>query len=123
MLDLEWMDYLLLICGMWCYKCCVHRTAPKHQPTQQPETVRGITNANPNKRETDMLINHVDHVTTTAISSQGEAQLYISEDNEAVIKMIIKGRSPTMTHVSVLLIGYSTESIWTPNIPIKYADT
>ena len=28
------------------------------------------------------------------------AILYIFEDNEAVIKMIIKGRSPTMRHVS-----------------------
>ena len=27
-------------------------------------------------------------------------QLYIFDDNEAVIKMIIKGRSPTMRHVS-----------------------
>ena len=32
--------------------------------------------------------------------SQGESQLYIFEDNEAVIKMMIKGRSPTMRHVS-----------------------
>ena len=28
-----------------------------------------------------------------------EAQLYIFEDNEAVIKMIIKGRNPMMRHV------------------------
>ena len=40
------------------------------------------------------------HVTTNANSSQCEAQLYILEDNEAVIKMIIKGRSPMMRHVS-----------------------
>ena len=33
-------------------------------------------------------------------SSRQEALLYIFEDNEAVIKMIIKGRSPTMRHVS-----------------------
>ena len=33
-------------------------------------------------------------------SSQGESQLYIFEDNEAVIKMIIKDRSPTMRHVT-----------------------
>ena len=33
-------------------------------------------------------------------SSRKEALLYIFEDNEAVIKMIIKGRSPTMRHVS-----------------------
>ena len=29
-----------------------------------------------------------------------EALLYVQEDNEAVIKMIIKGRSPKMRHVS-----------------------
>ena len=45
-------------------------------------------------RDVDHL-SHVDHVTTNANSSQGESQLYIFEDNEAVIKMIIKGRSPT----------------------------
>ena len=33
-------------------------------------------------------------------SSQQEASLYVFEDNEAVIKMIIKGRSPSMRHVS-----------------------
>ena len=33
-------------------------------------------------------------------SSHLEAVLFVFEDNEAVIKMIIKGRSPTMRHVS-----------------------
>ena len=33
-------------------------------------------------------------------TSHQEALLYVFEDNEAVIKMIIKGRSPTMRHVS-----------------------
>ena len=51
----------------------------------------------------------------------------VFEDNEAVIKMIIKGRSPTMRHVSrtkeLLLMGCLIESIWTPNIQIKYVDT
>ena len=42
----------------------------------------------------------VDHVPSNAHSSQGESMLYIYEENEAVIKMIIKGRSPTMRHVS-----------------------
>ena len=48
-------------------------------------------------RDVDQL-SHVDHVTTNAHSSQGESQFYIIEDNEAVIKMIIKGRRPTMRH-------------------------
>ena len=50
-------------------------------------------------RDVDQL-SHVDYVSTNANSSQGESQLYVFEDNEAVIKMIIKGRSPTMRHVS-----------------------
>ena len=33
-------------------------------------------------------------------SARQEALLCVFEDNEAVIKMIIKGRSPTMRHVS-----------------------
>ena len=33
-------------------------------------------------------------------SSHQEALLYVFEDNEAVIKTIAKGRSPTMRHVS-----------------------
>ena len=40
------------------------------------------------------------YVLTNSHSSQGECQLYIFEDNEAVIKMIIKGRGRTMRHVS-----------------------
>ena len=52
-----------------------------------------------NNREVDEL-STMDHVVTNANSSQGEAQLYIFEDNEAEIKMIMKSRSPTMRHVS-----------------------
>ena len=33
-------------------------------------------------------------------SMHQEALLYVFEDNEAVIKMIIQGTSPTMRHVS-----------------------
>ena len=58
-------------------------------------------------------------------SSRKEALLYIFEDNEAVIKMIIKGRSPTLfpEPTELLLIGCLIESIWTPKIQIKYIDT
>ena len=50
-------------------------------------------------RDVDQL-SHVDHGTTNAHSSQGESQMNICVDNEAVIKMIIEGRSPTMRHVT-----------------------
>ena len=42
----------------------------------------------------------VDYVHTNTHSSRIESQLCIFADNEAVIKMFIKGRSPTMWHVS-----------------------
>ena len=45
-------------------------------------------------------LSDVDYLSTNTHSSQGESQLYIFEDNEAVIKIIISGRSPTMRHVS-----------------------
>ena len=45
-------------------------------------------------------LTNVDQVPSSAHLSEKESQLYIFEDNEAVIKMIIKGRSPTMRHVS-----------------------
>ena len=46
------------------------------------------------------MMENVDFVPSNVQFSHQEALLYVFEDNEAVIKMIIKGRSPTMRHVS-----------------------
>ena len=77
-------------------------------------------------RDVDQL-SHVDHVTTNANSSQGGSQFYFSEDNEAVIKMLIKGRSPTMRHVSrihrVALDWLFDRINLDPKIQIKCVDT
>ena len=63
-------------------------------------------------------LDNVDFTPSNVNSSRQEALLYVFEDNEAVIKMIIKGRSPTMRHVpeptELLLISCSLELIWTP---------
>ena len=45
-------------------------------------------------------LDNVDFIPSNVNSSHQEALLYVFEDNEAVIKMIIKKRSPTMSHVS-----------------------
>ena len=45
-------------------------------------------------------LDKVDFVYSNVNSSRQEALLYVFEDNEAVNKMIIKGGSPTMRHVS-----------------------
>ena len=42
----------------------------------------------------------IDCVPSNVQSASQEALLYVFKDNEAVIKMIIEGRSPTMRHVS-----------------------
>ena len=77
-------------------------------------------------RETDELSN-VDYVATSAKPSHFEAMLYIFEDNEAVIKMIIKGRSPTLRHVSrthrVALDWLNDRINLDPKILVKYVDT
>ena len=61
-----------------------------------------------------------------ANSSQGESLLYIFEDNEAVIKMIIKGRSPTMRHVSTthrVALDWLFDNQHGLQIQIKLVDT
>ena len=45
------------------------------------------------------VMKDIDAVPSNVQSSRQEALLYVFEDNEAVIKMIMKGRSPTMRHV------------------------
>ena len=63
------------------------------------------------------VVHDIDSVPSNVQSASREALLYVFEDNEAVIKMIMKGRSPTMRHVpeliELLLIGCSIELILT----------
>ena len=51
------------------------------------------------RQKVDQL-SDVHYVATNTHSFHNEPQLHIAEDNEAVIRMIIKGRSPTMRDVS-----------------------
>ena len=73
------------------------------------------------------VMENIDSVPSNVQSSRQEALLYVFEDNEAVIKMIIKGRSPTMRHVSrthrVALDGLFDRINLDPRIQIKYIDT
>ena len=72
-------------------------------------------------------LNNVDFVSSNANSSRKEALLYVFEDNEAVIKMILKGRSSTMGHVSrthrVALDWWFHRINLDPKIQLKYIDT
>ena len=66
-------------------------------------------------------------MTTNAHSTQCKAQLYIFQDTEDVIKMIIQGRSPMMSHLSRthrVALDWSFDRInLDPKIQIKYIDT
>ena len=70
---------------------------------------------------------NIDSVSSNVQSSHQEALFYVFEDLEAVIKMIIKGRSPTMRHVSrthrVALDWLFDQNNLDPKIQIKYIDT
>ena len=93
---------------------------------------------NPGKPESDAhkrqkshsridVVKDIDSVPSNVQSANREVLLYVFEDNEAVIKMIMKGRSPTMRHVSrthrVALDWLFDRINLDPKIQIKYIDT
>ena len=73
------------------------------------------------------VMQDIDSVPSNVQSARQEALLYVFEDNEAVIKMIVKGRSPTMRHASrthrVALDWLFDRINLDPKIQIKYIDT
>ena len=85
-----------------------------HEPSQQS---LGMFN----------VLNNVDLVLPNVQFSHQQALLYVFEDNEAVIKMIFKGSSPTMRHVSrthrVALDWLFDRIDVDPKIQIKFIDT
>ena len=78
------------------------------------------------QRKIDVM-KDIDCVPSNVQSARQEASLYVFEDNEAVIEMIIKGRSPTMRHVSrthrIALDWLFDRTNLDPKIQIKYIDT
>ena len=73
------------------------------------------------------VMKDIDLVPLNVHSAHHEALLYVFEDNEAVVKMILKGRSPTMRHVSrtlrvVLDCLFDPSNLYS-KIQIKYIDT
>ena len=73
------------------------------------------------------VMKDIDSIPSNVQPARQEALLYVFEDNEAVIKMIIKGRSPTMRHVSrthrVALDWLFDRINLDSKIQIKYIDT
>ena len=92
--------------------------------TGQPESDEHKHHKSHNKID---VVKDIDSVPSNVQSASREALLYVFEDNEAVIKMIMKGRSPTMRHVSrthrVALDWLFDRINLDPKIQIRYIDT
>ena len=131
-----WTEFQLLIFGIWLLKCCIFLPTNLRDPKKKCRETCCMTLHQENTptlqtmtqiQYNDIELCNVDYVSSNVKSSQFGAMLYTFEDNEAVIKMIIKGRSPTMRHVSRT---HSAARDWLFDrrnldyqIQIKYVDT
>ena len=79
-LALDLWDLIVLVLG---------NTIQTHDRTGQPV----ISDSSQRSQGKTNALNNIDCVPSNVQSSHEEALLYVFEDNEAVIKMIIKGRS------------------------------
>ena len=115
---LDVWDLVVLILG---------NTIQNHDRTVKPVVCRDKNLVRHQSRGVINVLDNVDFVPSNVQSSHQEALLYVFEDNEAVIKMIIKGRSPTMRHVSrthrVALDWLFDRINLDPKIQVKYIDT
>ena len=75
----------------------------------------------------ERIIKEIDVVTPSAKQSRHEELLYAFEDNDAVVNIIIKARSPTNRHVSRthrVPLGWLFYRInLDPMIQVKFVDT
>ena len=116
---LDLWDLIVLVLG---------NTTQNHDRTGQPVVCRDKSHE-PSTRSQGMfnVLNNIVCVPSNVQFSHQEALLYVFEDNEAAIKMIIKGRSPTMRHVSrthrVALDWLFDRINLDPKIQIKHIDT
>jgi hypothetical protein len=99
---------------------------PKGQQVVQDKNICKEVIRSADEAMYDCLTN-VDYVPCTIPFSRGDGKLVCFEDNEAVIKMTIKGRSPNMRHVQRthrVNLDWLFERInQDPGIRIKYVGT
>ena len=74
---------------------------PKRELRGNPSAVVESNMLNPIPiKHTSVIPTNIDHIPSNSTNSGSSAMLYVFEGHEAVIKMTIKNRSPTMRHVS-----------------------
>ena len=122
------------VLGFWLLKCTILLPFTKIKEFLQEDLLRGTSSSKHTNtliktpiQHHDLELCNVDDVSSNVKSSQFGAMLYIFEDNEVVIKMIMKGRSPMIKHVSrnhIVALDWFFERInLDPRIHIKYVDT
>ena len=73
----------------------------KREPRGNPSAVVKPNMHNPiTIKHINVIPTNIDHIPSNTMHSDAGVMLYVFEDNEAVIKMIVQGRSPTLEHVS-----------------------
>ena len=80
---------------IWWLKYFIRYLTEKMDPREEPNMHNYIP-----IKHTNVIPTNVDHIPSNATHSGSSTVLYVYEDNEAAIKMIIEGRSPTMRHDS-----------------------
>ena len=100
----------------------------QQRATEKPSAIVKSNMHNPiTIKHTNVIPTNIDNIPLNTMNSDSSAMLYVFEDNEAVIEMIIKGRSPTTRHVSrthrVVLDWLFDRIILDPKIQIKCIDT
>ena len=89
--------------------------------------VRSTPHTIQKRKQSQGVINNLDNVDFIPSNVNSSRKEALCEDNEAVIKTIFKGRSPTMRHVSrthrVALDLLIDRINLDPKIQIKYIDT
>ena len=102
-------------------------TTQNHDRTVKPVVCRDKNHVRQQSRGMFNVLKNVDLVPSNVQFLHQETLLYVFGDNEAVIKIIIKGRSPHMRHVSrthrVALDWLFDRINLDPKIQIKYIDT
>ena len=89
MLALELWDLIVSVLG----------NVSSHVSDRSGQLDTDVHERHKSQRKIDVM-KDIESVPSNVQSARQEALLYVFEDNEAVIKMIINGRSLTMRHVS-----------------------
>ena len=101
---------------------------PKRELRGTPSAIAKSNMHNPIPfKHINVIPTNTDHIPSNTTNSGSSALLYVFEDNEAISKMIIKGPSPTMRHVSRthrVALDWLFDTIdLDPKIQIRFIDT